>query len=79
VRIAACTEIRAGYDKRSTEVFEQFQRKEIGQKAYDRSGNLRQKGEDAFKRCFTERAPQQPAFADATKQAEGLLAKAMGR
>jgi hypothetical protein len=40
---------------------------------------LRQKGEDAFKRCFTERAPQQPAFADATKQAQELLAKAMGR
>jgi hypothetical protein len=79
VRIAACTEIRAGYDKRATEASEQFQRKEIGQKAYDRLGNLRQKGEDAFKRCFTERAPQQPAFADATKQAQELLAKAMGR
>jgi hypothetical protein len=79
VRIAACTEIRAGYDKRSTEVFEQFQRKEIDQKAYDRSGNLRQKGEDAFKRCFTERAPREPAFADATRQAQELLAKAMGR
>ena len=78
VRIAACTEIRV-YDKRSTEVFEQFQRKEINQKAYDRSGNLRQKGEDAFKRCFAERAPREPAFADATRQAQELLVKAMGR
>jgi hypothetical protein len=79
VKIAACTAIRAGYNKRSTEAYEQFQRKEIEQKVYDRLGNLRQKGEDAFKRCFTERAPQQPAFIEATKQAQALLAKAVGK
>ena len=77
--IAACMAIRAGYDKRSTEAYEQFQRKEIDQKAYDRLGNLRQQGEDAYKRCFSERAPKQPAFAEATKQAQALLAAAMGR
>jgi hypothetical protein len=79
VKIAACMAIRTGYNKRSDEAYEQFQRKEIDQKAYDRLGNLRQQGEDAFRRCFTRRAPQQPAFVEATKQAQALLAKAMGR
>jgi hypothetical protein len=79
VKIAACMAIRTGYNKRSDEAYEQFQRKEIDQKAYDRLGNLRQQGEDAFRRCFIRRAPQQPAFVEATKQAQALLAKAMGR
>jgi len=79
VKIAACMAIRTGYNKRSDQAYEQFQRKEIDQKAYDRLGNIRQQGEDAFKRCFTRRAPQQPAFVEATKQAQTLLAKAMGR
>jgi hypothetical protein len=79
VKIPACMAIRDGFNKRSTEAFEKFQRKEISQKTYDKMGNLRQQGEDAFKRCFTERAPKQPAFAEATKQAQALLATAMGK
>jgi hypothetical protein len=79
VRIPACTALRAGYNKRVTEAYEKFQRKEIDKKTYDRSDNLRQQGEDAFKRCFTKMAPQQPAFAEATKQAQALLAAALGR
>jgi hypothetical protein len=35
-------------------------------------------GDDAFKRCFAQRAPQQPSFAEATKQAQALLAMAIG-
>jgi hypothetical protein len=35
--------------------------------------------EDAYKRCFTERAPQQPSFAEATRQAQALLAAAVGK
>ena len=54
-----------------------FRFKKIDKKAYDRLGNLHQQGEDAFKRCFTQRAPQQPSFAQATKQAQALLAAAM--
>ena len=79
VRIAACMAIRTGFNTRATEAYEQFQRKAIGQKAYDRLGNLRQKGEDAYRRCFRERAPRQQAFAEATKQAQALLAQAMAR
>jgi hypothetical protein len=36
-------------------------------------------GGDAFRRCFIQRAPQQPSFAQATKQAQALLAAAMER
>lgn len=53
--------------------------KEIDKKAYDKSGNLRQQGEDAFRRCFTQRAPQQASFAEATKQAQKLLEGAIGK
>jgi hypothetical protein len=38
-----------------------------------------QRGEDAYKRCFAQRAPQQPSFAEATRQAQALLAAAMGK
>jgi hypothetical protein len=78
VRIAACMAIRAGYNKRSEQAEDDFRFKKIDQKAYDKLGNLREQGEDAFRRCFIQRAPQQPSFAAATKQAQGLLAAAMG-
>jgi hypothetical protein len=48
-------------------------------KAYDRLGDLRQKGEDGYKSCFTQRAPKQPSFAQATEQTQALLAAAMGK
>jgi hypothetical protein len=51
----------------------------IDQKAYDKLGDLRQQGEDAFRRCFTLRAPQQPSFVEAARQAQALLAAAMAR
>jgi hypothetical protein len=78
VRIAACMAIRAGYNKRSEQAEDDFRFKKIDQKVYDKLGNLREQGEDAFRRCFIQRAPQQPSFAAATKQAQGLLAAAMG-
>jgi hypothetical protein len=46
---------------------------------HDKFGDLRQQGEDAYKRCFTQRALQQPSFAEATRQAQALLAAALGR
>ena len=62
VEVPACLAIKADYNK----------------KARDKLGDLRQQGEDAYKKCFTKRAPQQPSFAEATKQAEALLAAAIG-
>ena len=41
--------------------------------------DFNEKAENAYKRCFAQRAPQQPSFADATKQAQAMLAAAMGR
>jgi hypothetical protein len=79
VEIAACIAIRADYNKRAAEGDDDFQFKRIDQKAYDKIGDLRQKGEDAYLRCFTQQAPQQPSFVEATKQAQALLAVAMGR
>ncbi|MEP6838485.1 MAG: hypothetical protein ABJA75_10550 [Bradyrhizobium sp.] len=39
----------------------------------------RQNSEEAYARCFAQRAPQQPSFALATKQAQALLAAALGK
>jgi hypothetical protein len=71
--------IRADYNKRAEARDEDFRLKHIDEQAYDRLGDLRQQGEDAYKRCFTARAPQQPSFAEATKQAQALLAAAVGK
>ena len=79
VQIPACSAIRADYNKRSEDADEAFRQKRIDMKAYGKLGNLRQQGEDAFRRCFTERAPKQSAFAAATKQAQALLEKAVGK
>ena len=79
VQIAACAVIRADYNKRAEGGDEDFRLRKIDKQAYDRLGDLRRQGEDAYKRCFSQRAPQQPSFADATRQAQELLAAAMGR
>ena len=79
VKIPECIAIRAGYNKRSEQAEDDFRFKKIDKKTYDRLGNLRQQGEDAFRRCFTRRAPQQPSFAEATRQAQALLAAAMAK
>jgi hypothetical protein len=79
VKIAECITIRADYNKRSEQAEDDFRFGKIDKKTYDRLGNLRQQGEDTFRRCFTRRAPQQPSFAEATRQAQALLAAAMGR
>ncbi|MHC1950608.1 hypothetical protein IF803_40700 [Bradyrhizobium sp. UFLA06-06] len=79
VHVPACTAIRTDYDKKADAAAEKLESKQITRQAYDKLGDLRQQGEDAFKRCFTERAPQQPAFAAATKQAQALLDAAIGK
>ena len=63
---------------RTRKAAEDLQSNRIDKKAYDKLGDLRQLGEDAYKKCFTQRAPQQPSFAEATRQAQELLATAMG-
>lgn len=77
VQIASCTAMRADYNKKAEDADNKFRSQEIDRKAYDKLGDFRQQGEDAYKRCFVQRAPQRPAFAEATRQAQALLAVAM--
>lgn len=79
VQVPACTAIRTDYNKKADAAAEKLERKQITRAAYDKLGDLRQQGEDAFKRCFTERAPQQPTLAEATRQAQALLEAAIGK
>ena len=77
VQIASCLAIRADYNKKAEDADNKLRFKEIDRKAYDKLGDFRQQGEDAYKRCFVQRAPQQPSFAEAARQAQALLAVAM--
>ncbi len=79
VQVRACSTMRAEYNKRAELADEKFRMKQIDKKAYDKLGNLRQQGEDAYRRCFTEQAPRQAAFTAAVKQAQALVEMAMGR
>ena len=77
VEVAACLAIRAGYNKKAEEADDKFRSQKIDRKTYDKLGDFRQQGEDAYKRCFIQRAPEQPSFAEAVRQAQALLAVAM--
>jgi hypothetical protein len=79
VQIPACIAIRRDYNKKAEKAEDDLRFERIDKKTYDKLGDLRQRGEDAYKRCFTQHAPQQPSFAEATRQAQALLAAAMGR
>ena len=77
VQIPACIAIRANYNRKAEQAEDDLRFEKIDRKAYDKLGNLRQKGEDEYKRCFTQNAPKQPSFAEATRQAERLLSAAL--
>ena len=77
VQVPACIAIRASYDKKAEQAEDDLRFEKIDRKAYDKLGNLRQKGEDEYKRCFTQNAPKQPSFAQAARQAERLLSAAL--
>jgi len=79
VVVPACVAIKNGYDKKAEKAAADLEANRITRKAYDKLGDIRQQGEDAYKKCFTERAPREPAFAEATKQAAAMLATAMGQ
>jgi hypothetical protein len=79
VQVPACSAVRAGFNKRAEEADDKLRFNQIDRKAYDKLGDFRQQGEDAFKRCFTQRASKQASFAEAVKQAQALLETAIGR
>jgi hypothetical protein len=69
----ACIAIRDSYNKKAEQAEDDLRFEKIDGKTYGKLENLRQKGEDGYKRCFTQNAPKQPSFAQATRQAESLL------
>jgi hypothetical protein len=79
VTVPACIAIRTGFNQKADRADDDLRSGKIDRKAYDRLGNLPQKGEDAYKHCFIERAPKQPAFAEATRQAEALLSATLNK
>lgn len=79
VVVPACLAIKADYDKKAEKAAADLEANRITRKAYDKLGDIRQQGDDAYKKCFVARAPQQPSFAEATRQAQALLTLAMGQ
>ena len=66
VQVPACLAIKTDFNKKA-------------ERSNAKAESLRQQGDDAYKRCFAQRAPQLPSFAEATQQAQALLAEAMGK
>jgi hypothetical protein len=77
VQVPACIAIRTSYNKKAEQAEDDLRFEKIDRKTYDKLGNLRQKGEDEYKRCFTQNAPKQASFAEATRQAQALLSAAL--
>ena len=78
MKIPACMRHQGRVNKKAEKAAADFEAKRIDKKA-TKARRLRQQGEDAYKKCFTQRAPQQPSFAEATRQAQALLAEAIGK
>jgi len=78
VQVPACASVRAGFNKRAEQADDKLRSSQIDRKAYDKLGDFRQQGEDAFRRCFTQQAPKQASFAEAVKQAQALIETAIG-
>ena len=77
VQVPDCLAIRGDYIKKAEQAADDLQSGKIARKAYDKLGDIRQKGDDAYKRCFTQHAPNRPYFADAARQAERLSSAAL--
>jgi hypothetical protein len=77
VQAPDCLAIRRDFLGKADQADDDLRTGKIARKAYDKLGDLRQKGDDAYKRCFTQHAPNRPFFAEATRQAERLLSAAL--
>jgi hypothetical protein len=77
VQVPDCLAIRRDYLGKADQADDDLRTGKIARKAYDKLGDIRQKGDDAYKRCFTQSAPNRPFFAEATRQAERLLSAAL--
>ena len=77
VQVPDCLAIRGDYIKKADQATEDLQYGKIDRKTYDKLGDIRQKGDDAYKRCFTQNAPNRPFFNEAAQQAQRLLQAAL--
>jgi hypothetical protein len=77
VQAPDCLAIRSDHIKQADQADDDLRSGKINRKAYDKLGDIRQKGEDTYKRCFTQNAPNRPFFAEAARQAETLLSAAL--
>jgi hypothetical protein len=72
--IAACTAIWDKTQKEAEVIFEAYRATEQkDEKLFDTYTKKQNEGDEAFRRCFGERAKTQPYFADLTKAAQALL------
>jgi hypothetical protein len=53
VQVPACLAIRTSYNNKAEQADDDLRSEKIDRKAYGKLGDLRQKGEDAYKRCFS--------------------------
>lgn len=77
VQALDCLAIRSDYIKKAEQADDDLRSGKLARKTYDKLGDIRQKGDDAYKRCFTQNAPNRPFFAEAAQQAERLLSAAL--
>lgn len=77
VQVPDCLALRSDYIKQADQADDDLRSGKLARKAYDKLGDIRKKGDDAYKRCFTQNAPNRPFFAEAAQQAERLLSAAL--
>jgi hypothetical protein len=71
--IAACEAVRADRVKQSDALYAAYQKSNLkDQTAFDKATAMREGGDAAFRHCFSEQAPKEPAFAAIVKQAQSL-------
>ena len=71
--IAACDAIRTASEKKAKALFDAYSASGLkSQKLFDEYTREQERGDEAFLRCFAERAHKQDYFAALTAQAQAL-------
>lgn len=71
--IAACDDISTASEKKAEALFKAYSASDLkDQKLFDKYSREQEKGDEAFRRCFAERAGKQSYFAALTAQAQAL-------
>ena len=77
--ISVCTAMRVHADEKAAEITADRASAEQGDALLERFGAIRDRIESDFLRCFAERAPREPRFADAVKLANELYDRMAAR